>query len=289
MIKLIKRCAAAAALITLLAGGASADVTVKAPSEVKTGRPFLVRVEARGEKLSSVKVSWLGREAPLAAGADGVYSALLGSDVQGTEPGEAELAVVFRSDGGAEERVAHRVKLLPHSYPAEKLTVAPSKAAPPQKETERIKCEAELGRAALMSTRAGHAPSLPLTRPVPGIFTSHYGKSRWFNGKFSGRHGGADMRAKTGTPVKAAADGVVTLAAGFYFAGRCVYIDHGAGFTTFYCHLSEIRVKAGDEVKAGETIALSGSSGRVTGPHLHFSTAWRGIFFDPEPLLAKPQ
>ena len=71
MIKLIKRCAAAAALITLLAGGASADVTVKAPSEVKTGRPFLVRVEARGEKLSSVKVSWLGREAPLAAGADG--------------------------------------------------------------------------------------------------------------------------------------------------------------------------------------------------------------------------
>ena len=134
MIKLIKRCAAAAALITLLAGGARADVTVKAPSEVKTGRPFLVRVEARGEKLSSVKVSWLGREAPLAAGADGVYSALLGSDVQGTEPGEAELAVVFRSDGGAEERVAHRVKLLPHSYPAEKLTVAPSKAAPPQKE-----------------------------------------------------------------------------------------------------------------------------------------------------------
>ena len=104
------------------------------------------------------------------------------------------------------------------------------------------------------------------------------------------------MRAKTGTPVKAAADGVVTLAADFYFAGRCVYIDHGAGFTTFYCHLSEIRVKAGDEVKAGETIALSGSSGtialsgssgRVTGPHLHFSTAWRGIFFDPEPLLAK--
>ena len=262
-------------------------MTVKAPSEVKIGRPFLVRVEARGEKLSGVKISWLGREAPLAEEAGGIYSALLGSDVQGTKPGEAELAVTFRSDGGAEERAAHRVKLLPHNYPAEKLTVAPSKAAPPQKEAERIKREAELGRAALMSTYAGQAPALPLTRPVPGIFTSHYGKSRWFNGKFSGRHGGVDMRAKSGTPVKAAADGVVTLAGDFYFAGRCLYVSHGAGLTTFYCHLSKISVKAGDEVKAGQTLGLSGSSGRVTGPHLHFSTAWRGIFFDPEPLLAK--
>ena len=84
-----------------------------------------------------------------------------------------------------------------------------------------------------------------------------------------------------------AADGVVTLAGDFYFAGRCVYVSHGAGFTTFYCHLSEISVKAGDEVKAGQTLGLSGKSGRVTGPHLHFSTAWRGIFFDPEPLLAE--
>ncbi len=281
------RCCVAAALTALLTCGASADVTVKAPSEVITGRPFLVQVEARGERLSSVTVSWLGREAPLSAGADGVYSALLGSDVKGTEPGEAELAVTFRSNGGEIERVAHRVKLLPHSYPTEKLTVAPSKAAPPQKEAERIKREAELGRTALMSTRAGHAPSLPLTRPVPGALTSHYGKSRWFNGKFSGRHGGVDMRAKVGTPVKAATDGIVTLAGDFYFAGKCVYIDHGAGLTTFYCHLSEISVKAGDKVNGGQTIALSGKSGRVTGPHLHFSTAWRGIFFDPEPLLAK--
>lgn len=287
MKNLIRCCAAAAALITLLAGGASADVTVKAPSEVVTGRPFLVRVEARGESLSSVKLSWLGQEAPLSVGADGVYSALLGSDVKGTEPGKTELAVTFRSNGGDPERIAHIVKLLPHSYPAEKLTVAPSKAAPPKKEAERIKREAGLGRAALMSTRAGYAPSLPLTRPVPGVFTSHYGKSRWFNGKFSGRHGGVDMRAKVGTPVKAAADGVVTLAGDFYFAGKCVYLDHGAGLTTFYCHLSEISVKAGDEVKSGQTVALSGKSGRVTGPHLHFSIAWRGLFFDPEPLFAK--
>ncbi|OUO95188.1 M23 family metallopeptidase [Cloacibacillus sp. An23] len=287
MRKFMKLCAAAALAVLLAAGCGAADVAVKAPSEVKIGRPFLVRVEARAETLSDVKVSWLGQEAPLSAAPDGVYSVLLGSDVKGTEPGEAELAVTFRSGGGDEERVAHRVKLLPHSYPAEKLTVAPSKASPPSKEAERIKREAELGRAAVMSTRPGHAPSLPLVRPVPGIFTSNYGKSRWFNGKFSGRHGGADMRAKTGTQVKAAADGVVTLAGDFYFAGRCVYVDHGAGFTTFYCHLSKISVKAGGEVKAGQTIGLSGSSGRVTGPHLHFSTAWRGIYFDPEPLLAK--
>ena len=106
----MKSFAAAAAFVTILAGAACADVTVRAPSEVKIGRPFLVRIEARGEKLSGVKISWLGREAPLAAGADGVYSARCsGSDVQGPEPGEAELAP-SRSAPTAEprERAAHR-------------------------------------------------------------------------------------------------------------------------------------------------------------------------------------
>ena len=120
MRKFMKSFAAAAAFVTILAGAACADVTVRAPSEVRIGRPFLVRIEARGEKLSGVKISWLGREAPLAAGADGVYSALLGSDVKGTEPGEAELAVTFRSDGGAEERAAHRVKTSAAQLPCRK-------------------------------------------------------------------------------------------------------------------------------------------------------------------------
>lgn len=277
--------AAVAAALSLCAVCASADVIVKAPTEVKIGRPFLVRIEPKGELLSDVKVSWLGEEAPLAPGDDGVYSALLGSDVQGAEPGAAELSVSFRSNNGRGEQLSHTVTLMPHSYPVEKLTVAPSKASPPQKEAERIAREAELGREALMSTYAGHAPSLPLARPVPGIYTSHYGKSRWFNGNFSGRHGGADMRAAIGTQVKAAADGVVALTGDFYFSGKCVYVSHGAGLTTFYCHLSEIKVKAGDEVKRGQIIALSGNTGRVTGPHLHFSAAWRGMYFDPEPLL----
>ncbi len=281
----IKIHAAALALI-LAALPAAADVTLKAPSEVRIGRPFLVRVETSGEELSDVSVAWLGGEAPLAAGKDGVYSALLGSDVKNPEPREEELSVAFTSRG-ERERLPHRVRLLPHGYPEERLTVKPSKASAPPEARERIAREAERTRGALLDTYAGAAPALPLTRPVPGVFTSRYGKSRWFNGKFGGRHGGVDMRASVGTRVKAAAAGVVTLTGDFYFAGKCVCVSHGAGFSTFYCHLSEISVKEGESVKAGQTLGLSGKSGRVTGPHLHFATVWRGIFFDPEPLLSQ--
>ena len=105
------------------------------------------------------------------------------------------------------------------------------------------------------------------------------------NGEFKGRHGGLDMRAKPGTPVKAAANGMVVLTGDFWFAGKCVYIDHGAGIVSFYGHMSKIMAAKGHKVKAGDIIGLSGQTGRVTGPHLHFGLAWRGEFFDPSSLM----
>lgn len=279
----------AALLLALLltAASASADITVEAPSDAEIGQPFTVSVIVSGESLSDVKIAWQGKEAGLAPREDGNYSALLGTDLKNAKAGKSELKISFRSNGGAEESISHMINLASHKYPVEKLTVPPSKVTPPKEQAERIAREANLGRSAIQSDSAGSAPKLPLARPVPGSYSSVYGKSRYFNGEFRGRHGGVDMRAAVGTPVKAAAEGVVVLAGeNFWFAGNCIYIDHGAGFVTFYGHLSKINVKKGERVKAGDIIALSGKTGRVTGPHLHFSTVWRGEYFDPAPLLA---
>ncbi len=91
-----------------------------------------------------------------------------------------------------------------------------------------------------------------------------------------------------GTPVAAAAAGVATLAAEFFFFGRLVVLDHGHGVNTLYAHLSEIAVAEGQAVAAGQRIGAIGATGRVTGPHLHFSLSWYAVWLDPEPVLPPP-
>lgn len=266
---------------------AFAQAALDAPDAVNIGKPFTAVFTAPEEGASEVRLVWQGKTAKLAMPDGAAAKALLGTDFKDSKPGAYTLSVLYRGADGAEKKVSRAIRVMPFKYPSENITVAPSKVQPPKELAARIAREAKLGRAAMQSDTPGSAPALPLVRPVPGIYTSVYGKSRYFNGQFRGRHGGVDMRAKEGTPVSAAADGTVAEAGNFYFAGNCLYIDHGAGFVTFYCHMSKLNVKKGAHVKAGETIGLSGKTGRVTGPHLHFSTAWRGKFFDPAPLLEK--
>ena len=200
-------------LLMTAAAPAGADVTLGAPALAEIGQPFVVTVEVAGEEISDLRLSWQGHESllsPEEAEGGQRYSVLAGTDLKNARPGPNPLTVSF-SAGGKREKIEHLIKLSPRKYPVEKLTVAPSKATPPKELSERIAGEAKLGRAAMQSNSAGGAPKLPLVRPVPGGFSSVYGKSRYFNGEFRGRHGGVDMRAKEGTPVKAAADGIVVL------------------------------------------------------------------------------
>jgi murein DD-endopeptidase MepM/ murein hydrolase activator NlpD len=99
------------------------------------------------------------------------------------------------------------------------------------------------------------------------------------------RHLGTDFAGTVGSPVRSAGPGVVALVADFYLAGRVVYIDHGAGLTTGYFHLSRIAVKPGQPVVGGQTIGAVGRSGRVTGPHLHWVARYGAISIDPMSLL----
>lgn len=261
---------------------ADKTVTVTIPEHADIGQPFLVTVMSE-ISLTDVSVSWQGKDSKL-NGDNGVFSVLLGTDLKNAKAGTGELRLSAIVDGEIWENI-HEIKLVQHKYPREDLKVDTEKLNPPKSVSERIKREAELGRTAIQTNTPGSAPMLPLLRPVPGSYSSVYGKSRYLNGRFKGRHGGVDMRARIGTPVKAAAPGIIVLTGDFWFAGKCVYIDHGAGLVSFYCHLSKIRGSSGSRVERGEVIGLSGNSGRVTGPHLHFSLSWRGEFFDPAPLL----
>ena len=115
--------------------------------------------------------------------------------------------------------------------------------------------------------------------------TSHYGFRRVYNGRPRGQHGGADLRAPTGTQVLAPFAGTVVLTGHHYYAGKSVYIDSGNGVLTCFFHLDEIGVEEGDQIEKGQAVGKSGATGRVTGAHLHFGLCLAGQFVDPMPLL----
>ncbi len=118
-------------------------------------------------------------------------------------------------------------------------------------------------------------------QPLEGIITSLFGHRRFFNGQPRSPHSGLDIAAATGTPVATAGAGLVTLADDLYFNGNTVFVDHGQGLITMYCHLSEITVAVGDSVAQGDIIGLVGATGRVTGAHLHWTVSLNGNRVDP--------
>ena len=127
----------------------------------------------------------------------------------------------------------------------------------------------------------------PFRPPRPTRITSPFGQGRSFNaGDVQGRHRGTDFAGDRGDPVRAANRGVVVLADTLFFAGGSIYVDHGAGVVTAYLHLDRANVAAGDTVARGQVIGRVGATGRVTGPHLHWSAFYGRVAFDPLDLLA---
>ena len=174
-----------------------------------------------------------------------------------------------------------------HAYDEQRLTVKnQSYVTPDQAQLDRIGREREILNAALNNFRDVPVDGIALIAPVDGRRSSSFGLRRFFNDQPRSPHKGMDIAAGKGTPIAAPIAGVITATGDFFFNGNTVIIDHGQGFVTMYCHLSEIWVEDGQAVSTGDTIGLVGATGRVTGPHLHFGTYLNGTAVDPAILIA---
>jgi len=175
----------------------------------------------------------------------------------------------------------------PKAYPEQYVTL---------KDTSKIELSpADLARAereiAAITTLKQHwrdAPDtdLDLIQPAKGDLGGRFGARRFFNGQMRKPHSGLDVRAGSGKPVVASAAGVVLAVDDYFFNGKTVFVDHGNGLITLYCHLKRMDVKAGQTVRKGQRIGLVGQTGRASGPHLHWSVVLNGAMVDPELFLA---
>ncbi len=279
-------------LLILMAASAAIPsplpVNMVLPEETSIGRPFVVYLSSVDD-MREVTLTWGGQtfsvETRLNAGVSEAL-ALLGTDVLKDSPGVMTLGISILVNGKILE-FARDIWVKAVDYPAQRLTLPEAMVTPPANLQARLASEREESSRALATMTSSRKWSIPFTRPVPGVITSPYGFRRILNDKPRAPHRGVDYRAREGDPVRAAADGTVVLSADHYYAGECLYIDHGNGVMTVYMHLSSRLVGEGDLVSAGDIIALAGRTGRVTGPHLHFGLSLQGKMVDPEPLLEK--
>jgi murein DD-endopeptidase MepM/ murein hydrolase activator NlpD len=186
-------------------------------------------------------------------------------------PGKYRLRVTGQTSSG--EKIACRVTLLVKAgrFATEKLHVGNQFVEPSPEQIQRADEERSRLREIFDRITPERLWNGTFRVPLDGVTTgSNFGRRRVLNGQPGSPHSGADFPAITGTPVHAAQRGRVVLAEELFFSGNTVVVDHGLGIYTFYGHLSEIGVKAGDAVEAGAVLGRVGATGRVTGPHLHW-------------------
>nr|WP_246514694.1 M23 family metallopeptidase [Neoroseomonas soli] len=201
----------------------------------------------------------------------------------GRDHGASATLAVTNPDNRREDR---RLTIARRQWQEQRINgLPPSQVTPDEETLQRILREREKLTTvrAVDSALTGFAQGF--AAPATGRISGVYGSRRILNGQPRQPHYGLDFAVPTGTPLLAVAAGRVTLADSFHFFGNLVVIDHGHGVNTLYAHLSAFEVREGQAVAKGERIALSGATGRVTGPHLHFSLSWFQTFLDPQPVV----
>jgi murein DD-endopeptidase MepM/ murein hydrolase activator NlpD len=224
--------------------------------------------------------AWSGEVPVLVVQDLGSWTAVLGIPLSAA-PGRGELRV--QRAGEADTVLPYQVESA--TYAEQRLKVAPGKVDLSPRDLARHEREREHLRG-VVATLSEPAPMLlRMQAPTPGRRSSSFGLRRVFNGQARSPHSGMDIAAPIGTPVVAAAAGRVLDRGDYFFNGQTVWLDHGGGLLTMYCHLDSIEARPGAAVVPGQPIGTVGASGRVTGPHLHWSVSLNRTMVDPALFL----
>jgi murein DD-endopeptidase MepM/ murein hydrolase activator NlpD len=232
-----------------------------------------------GSTHKAATVEYAGRK--LRVSPQGVFVFGIGRDATG-------LATVKIKQPGT-GLIEHKIAIMPREWPVENVSGVPPKTVnPPPDIAARIKREQALVVAARNRDDARVDFAQPLIWPVQGRISGRFGNQRVYNGTPKSPHSGMDIAAPNGTAVKAPADGIVSfVASDLYLTGGTLVIDHGAGISSNFLHLSRIDVQVGDRVEQGQVVAAVGATGRATGPHLHWGMNWFDVRIDPLLVLER--
>lgn len=250
------------------------------PALVEAGSPALIAISA--PSATRVEGEWLGHKLEFFR-RDRKWIALAGVDVE-TKPRTSTVHVTALSASGPLD-FSRTVEIHPAHYRTGRLTVAPKFVEPDPEEQKAIAADSEIKAKVFASSAPEPLWQGNFQVPVKLPPTDSFGTRRMFNGKLASIHKGMDFRAPAGTVVRASNSGVVVLARPLYFEGNCVIIDHGLGVYTLSMHFSRIDVHEGQHVAGGDKLGLSGATGRVTGPHLHWAVRWQNAYLDPAKVL----
>lgn len=253
------------------------------------GQAVLVQLPDAHQAIAA-ELDWQGQQISLSR-IEGEWVALIGVDLD-VAAGEYEMPVRFTLPGGSVQAHTEILSVAPGAYPETHLEVAQRYVDLSEENQARAARESRKISAAYAARSPQTDWLQPFTAPLPGVSGGrNFGHRRFFNGQPRNPHSGADLRAAKGTPVFAANGGRIVLAEDLFFSGNAVFIDHGAGVVSVYLHLSQIDVEVGTRVEQGARIGLAGSTGRVTGPHLHWGIRVLDARVDPFTLpgMAEPQ
>ncbi|OIR15363.1 murein DD-endopeptidase MepM [mine drainage metagenome] len=221
--------------------------------------------------------TWLGKQPVLVTSDHDQWYAVVGLPLDMT-PGAHELSVKIGDETKLQPFVVN-----PKDYPEQHVTLKDkSKVELSAADLARAEREISAIKELKRHWRPAQDTDLAFIVPAEGKLAGRFGLRRFFNGEPRSPHAGLDVAVASGTPVKASAQGQVLAVGDYFFNGKTVFVDHGNGLITMYCHLERIDVKNGETVSKGQLLGLSGKTGRATGPHLHWSVVLNGAMVDPE-------
>jgi len=278
---------ALALAISIPASSAATWAVHAQPTRLVNGSPVLFEVKTP-RKLASLSGTWLGHDVAFSyEAASKTWFALAGVSLE-TAPGSYALDLNGVTEKSSEKiSFTRKVTIARGKYPKIKvaLSVESKFTAPSPEQQKQIEEGQQVKKDYLNRITPGRKWEGSFAAPVNAAISDVFGSERIFNGKTSSPHLGLDFRVPSGTPILAMNDGTVLLARPLFFEGNFVVLDHGQGLLTLYLHLSEFKVKEGEQVKRGQVLGLSGGTGRATGPHLHVAVRWQGTYLDPARLI----